>query len=84
MSKKKRPNKPSTKTAAVSAPPPVTQGNVFATFLQEAQSIGNECMARRTMQGRVAVFLEMKGLVAEFEAWNKERDAEATRPASAS
>lgn len=57
------------------APPPVTEGNVFARFLHEAQSIGNEVVARRALQGEIAAFLAQKGLVAEFEAFREARKA---------
>ncbi len=73
MSKKKRPKKP------LAAPPqvPVMHGKLFATFLQEASSIGNECEARRAFDREVGLFLAERGLTAEFEAW---RQARAPRP----
>lgn len=71
MSKKK----PSKKVVqVVQAPPkPVVHGNVFATFMQEAQSLGNEVAARRELQNEVAKFLAEKELAEEFEIWRKER-----------
>ena len=69
MAKKKR-SSPAPKQPA---PPAVTQGNVFATFLQEAQSIGNEVQARRAFQNEVGAFLAEKGLIDEFEAWRRAR-----------
>lgn len=65
MSKKKRPNPPIVQPEN----PPVRMGNVFATFLREAQMIGNEVDARRELQNDVAMFLKEKGLVDEFEKW---------------
>lgn len=71
MSKKKPSKKPA---QVIQAPPkPVVHGNVFATFMQEAQSIGNEVEARRALQNEVAKFLAEKNLAEEFEAWRKER-----------
>lgn len=70
MSKKKHPNPP---VKLVQENPPVRMGNVFATFLREAQSIGNEVEARRALQNEVAAFLNEKGLADEFEAWRAAR-----------
>lgn len=69
MSKKKRPQK----TAVVPTPSPVTQGNVFATFMREAQSIGNEVEARRAFDNEVSIYLKEKSLVDDFEGWRKAR-----------
>jgi hypothetical protein len=74
MSKKKRQPKTVTKTLNVPvAPSPVVQGKVFATFLDEAQKIGNELNARRAMQNEIGVYLAEKGLVSDFEAWRAAR-----------
>lgn len=70
MTKKKRPNKPVQEKPAAS---PVTQGNVFATFLLEASSLGNEVEARRKFDNDVGVFLSEKNLVREFETWREAR-----------
>lgn len=52
--------------------PAVTQGNVFATFVHEAQQIGQEVVARRAFDDDVSEFLKEKGLVEEFEAWRSD------------
>jgi hypothetical protein len=75
MPKKKRPSKAPQK---IMVKPPVLQGNVFATFLQEAQSIGNEVEARRKMQNEMGAFLAEKGLVDEFNAWLQARQQTAS------
>lgn len=72
MPKKKSP-KLRTVTAVPQQAPAVTQGNVFATFLQEATSLGNEVMARRALQNEIGAFLAQKGLVDEFEAFRNAR-----------
>jgi hypothetical protein len=72
--KTKRPIPPPMKTEVPQpAPQPIVYGNVFATFMKEAQSIGSEIEARRALQNEVAAFLAEKGLVDEFEAWRKAR-----------
>jgi len=74
MSRKNRPNKQKT-MQKVAAPviimhqTPVTHGDVFATFLDEARNIGNEVSARRAHDAEIAEFLQVKGLTAEFEAF---------------
>lgn len=80
MSKKKRPNQHSQKTVTVPIKPaivmhqtPVTHGDVFVTFLREAQSIGNEVEARRQMCADVEAFLNEKGLAEQFKAWRAAR-----------
>lgn len=60
MGTKKRPN---------TAPVAVNRGDVFATFLHEAQTIGREVVARREFTEQVTAFLKTKGLVEEFEAF---------------
>lgn len=83
MSKKKSPNKaPVNQNAAQTpaAPVPVTQGNVFATFIEEARSIGAEVTARRALHNEVAAFLQSKGLIEEFEAFRKARQAPVATP----
>lgn len=73
MAKKKRPNStvaPANKNAPA-APQPVMPGDVFAHFIREAQSIGNEVMSRRQVHADVAEFLAMKNLAEEFETWRK-------------
>ena len=50
---------------------PVVHGEAFATFLKEAQSLGNEVVARRAFAGEVAAYLRAKGFVDDFEAWRK-------------
>lgn len=54
-------------------PQPVTQGNVFATFIKEAQILGNEIEARRAFDREVGVFLAERDLVPEFEKWREAR-----------
>lgn len=77
MSKKKRPNQKPTAPAQPSGPiphvTPVTYGDIFATFVDEARQIGNEVVQRRAHQDAVDAFLKSKGLVDEFTAWLKAR-----------
>lgn len=72
MSRKKHPNPPPVKPAG---PLPVLHGNVFATFLQEAQSVGNEVVARREYDSDVAEYLTQKGLMQEWTAWREAKRA---------
>ena len=71
MAKKKRPNK------APAQPPHVMQGDVFRTFLYEAQSIGNECTARRAFDADVIEYLKEKGLLEDWTAWREARKPKA-------
>ncbi len=68
----KRPKKP---VKAPQHPPqtPVHNGDVFATFLREAQSIGNEVVARREYDAHIVEFLEEKKLSAEWAQWLKNK-----------
>jgi hypothetical protein len=80
MSKKKRPNQKPTQAAPatpaiVMQKTPVTHGNVFAAFVDEAKQIGEEVAARRSFQEAVGAFLTEQGLVAQFEAWRAARKA---------
>ena len=75
--KKTARNAPAQKPSASNAPSPVTAGNVFATFMREAQSIGNEVEARRAFDTEVSVYLKEKSLVDDFEGWRKARNAPA-------
>lgn len=68
MSKKKRPDK-----APVPPPAPVMHGDVFRTFVAEAQSIGNEVVARRAFDNDVGEYLESKGLRSDFDAWRAKK-----------
>lgn len=68
MKRKKSPNKG---TQPSPQKTPVMQGDCFATFLREAQSIGNEVVARREFCADVVEFLETKGLVDEWAQWRK-------------
>ncbi len=70
MSRKKRPQKP-----AASAPLPVLHGNAFATFLQEAHSLGNEVVARREFDADIVEYLKQKGLLEEWGAWREQKRA---------
>ena len=65
MKRKKSPNKAQQMPQKV----PVMCGDVFATFLHEAQSLGNEVVARRKFDEDVVAFLKEKGLFAEWQAW---------------
>jgi hypothetical protein len=62
MKRKKSPNKARQKT-------PVMNGDCFATFIREAQSIGAEVTARREWDRDVCAFLAEKGLMSEWDAW---------------
>lgn len=62
MPKKKRPN---------NAPSAVLNGNVFATFVKEAQSIGSEVVARREYDADVGEFLKERGLLVAWADWRK-------------
>ena len=52
---------------------PVVHGEAFATFLKEAQSLGNEVVARRAFADEVSGYLREKGLVEDFEGWRTTR-----------
>ncbi len=80
MAKRKRSNKVPLKIVTV-APPPVLQGNCFATFLDEARSIGNECNARRAFDAEVIEYLEHKGLTDDWSKWREAKHA-AAKPAN--
>lgn len=71
MSKKKRPQK--VQPPKVAAPLPVVQGDCFRTFLDEARSIGNECMARREYDTDVVEYLTQKGLMDEWASWRAQK-----------
>lgn len=73
MSRKNRTNQ--SMPVKPAGPLPVLHGNVFATFLQEAQSIGNECVARRAYDADVAEYLTQKGLFEEWVAWREAKRA---------
>jgi hypothetical protein len=66
MSKSKNKHK-----AIVPERAPVMQGDCFATFLREAQSIGNEVVARRAYDADVGEYLAEKGLLEDFAAWRE-------------
>jgi hypothetical protein len=51
----------------------VNKGDCFATFLAEAQSIGNEVAARRAFDAEVEAFLKERGLLETFEVWRASR-----------
>lgn len=69
MSRSKSKNRPSP------IPPDyVHKNDVFATFVDQAQSLGNEVAARRRFDADVSEFLKTKGLVAEFETFRKSRE----------
>lgn len=70
MAKKKSRNAP------VPQNPPCLQGDVFATFIDEASKIGNEVAARRRFDAQVSAYLKEKGLVEDFEAWRLKRSAD--------
>ena len=63
MKTKKSPEKPKT----------VVAGDVFQTFIQEAQQLAMELNARRVWGNDVGKFLAEKSLIEEFEAWRKAR-----------
>jgi hypothetical protein len=46
-------------------------GDVFQTFLHEAQSVGREVIARREWAADVVEFLESKELLVEWSNWRK-------------
>lgn len=54
----------------------VNLGNVFASFVHEAQSIANEVVARRRFSADVADYLNEKGIAEEFALWLAKRDAD--------
>lgn len=72
MKRKKSPNK-----APQQAPQktPVMNGDCFVTFIHEAQSIGNEVVARREFCSDVVEFLGTKGLVDEWARWREAKRA---------
>lgn len=65
MKRKKSQNKP--------VPVPVMNGDCFATFVKEADSIGREVVARRQFAADVVAFLREKGLFEEWTAWHERR-----------
>ena len=73
MTKKNRPNKAPVKAGA--QPQPVAHGDCFRTFIDEARSIGNECMARREWDDDAVEFLKAKGLFEEWCAWRDKKRA---------
>ena len=73
-----RKNRPAKKTP-VPANPPVLSGNVFATFMHEAQSLGQEVEARRRHDVAVGEYLTQKGLGEDFAAWMMARNATPAR-----
>jgi hypothetical protein len=80
MSKKNRPSKAPARTAQnAPVPKPVVHGDVFRTFVAEAQSIGNEVVARREYDADVVEYLKEKGL---FEEWARWRAAKHDAPQS--
>lgn len=68
MPKKNRPNK-------APAPSPVLHGDVFHTFISEAQSLGNEVAARRAFDMDVCEYLSQQGLADAFEVWRAAKRA---------
>lgn len=52
---------------------PVVQGDVFATFIAEAQSLGNEVVARRRFADELAAYLDERQLVDDFAEWRANR-----------
>lgn len=85
MSRKNRPNKQPAKLGPQPAsvqPQPITYGNVFAAFVQEAQSIGNEIDSRRRFGKDVEDYLKVKGLVDDFVAWRQAKYAPPAVPAA--
>ena len=75
MSRKKRPNSPSPTPPAPAGPLPVLNGNCFATFIDEARSIGNEVAARRQFDADIMEYLKQKSLLEEWSAWYDARRA---------
>ncbi len=73
MSKKKRPNQASAPQRPVQLP--VLHGNVFSTFISEAQSLGNEVNARREFDADVGEYLTQKGLLDEWSKWREAKRA---------
>lgn len=65
MKRKKSPNKA---PQPILQKTPVMNGDCFATFLKEAQSIGSEVVARREFDADIIVFLTEKGLLEEWTA----------------
>ena len=61
-------------------PVPVRQGDVFATFIHEATSLGNEVVARREQGVFFREYLAERNLTADFEAWSAAKTA--VRPSS--
>jgi len=82
MSKKRRPRPAPARTAqnAANGPRPVVHGDCFRTFIAEAQSIGNEVVARREYDADVVEYLKEKGL---FEDWARWLDAKVSARSSA-
>lgn len=77
MAKKKRPVQKTVKIAAA-APvptPPVVHGDCFRAFIDEARSIGNECMARREYDNDVVEYLKQKGLFEDWATWREAKRA---------
>lgn len=66
---KNRPNKLKTTPAGSY----VKAEDVFATFVHQAASLGNEVAARRAFDEDVAAFLKERDLIDDFEAFRKER-----------
>lgn len=66
---KNRPNK----LKATKAGEYVRAEDVFATFVHQAASLGNEVAARRAFDEDVAAFLKQRDLIEDFEAFRKER-----------
>jgi hypothetical protein len=75
MGSKKRSNNP-----VLEIGKPVKQGNVFATFLEEAQQLGREVVARRAFDEAVGAFLKEKGLVEEFETFRAPKSDDGQSP----
>ncbi len=71
MSKKKSPNSVAARGTPpkAAAPAPVAHGDCFRTFIDEARSIGNECVSRRQFDEDVVEFLKEKGMFADWAAW---------------
>ena len=65
--------------AKKTAPVSVLRGDVFATFVHEAKSLGDEVVARRAFDDDVGAFLKERELLADFEAWRVARRARAPK-----
>lgn len=66
---KNRPNKLKTAPAGTY----VKAEDVFATFVHQAASLGNEVAARRCFDEDVAAFLKERELIEDFNAFREQR-----------